>query len=171
MQCFQVVYKYMCTIMEYPTSCSYFLCMPQHISYRISRQKLFKYQGNLSCFILSVILITTLSFKVLLLQGEIWCWSSLEFKGLGSVYVEKIQVISGYITRKLCITILFLVIENTQYIIRSALIFQQVHVWLWLVVEICTCRVWYLGGTIHTVYIVEATLVKDLNSRQKGMMR
>ena len=34
-----------------------------------------KYQANSSCVIMSVILMTTLFYKGLILQGEIWCWS------------------------------------------------------------------------------------------------
>ena len=33
---------------------------------------------------MSVILMTTLSYKALILQGEIWCWSLLGLKGLTS---------------------------------------------------------------------------------------
>ena len=52
------------------------------ISYRSSEEKLIKYQANSSCVIMSVILITTLFYKALKLQGEIWCWSLLALKGL-----------------------------------------------------------------------------------------
>ena len=52
------------------------------INYRSSRKKLIKYQANTSFVIMSVILTTTLFYKALLLQGEIWCWSILGFKGL-----------------------------------------------------------------------------------------
>ena len=52
------------------------------ISYRSSEEKLIKYQANSSCVIMSVILITTLFYKALKLQGEIWCWSLLGPKGL-----------------------------------------------------------------------------------------
>ena len=52
------------------------------ISYRSSGEKLIKYQANSSCVIMSVILMTTLSYKTLILQGEIWCWSLLGLKGL-----------------------------------------------------------------------------------------
>ena len=41
-----------------------------------------KYQANSSSVIVSVILITTLFYKALILQGEIWCWSLLGLKGL-----------------------------------------------------------------------------------------
>ena len=47
------------------------------ISYRSRGEKLIKYQANSSCVIMSVILMTTLFYKALLLQGEIWCWSLL----------------------------------------------------------------------------------------------
>ena len=52
------------------------------ISYRSSREKLIKYQSNSSCVIMSVILMTTLFYKALTLQGEIWCWSLWGLKGL-----------------------------------------------------------------------------------------
>ena len=45
--------------------------LPLHISYRSSGEKLLKYQANSSCMILSLILVTTLFYKVLVLQGEI----------------------------------------------------------------------------------------------------
>ena len=41
------------------------------ISYRSSGEKLIKYQANSSCVIMSVILMTTLFYKALILQGEI----------------------------------------------------------------------------------------------------
>ena len=52
------------------------------ISYRSSGEKLIKYQENSSCVIMSVILTTTLFYKALTLQGEIWYWSLLGLKGL-----------------------------------------------------------------------------------------
>ena len=51
--------------------------LPLFISYRTSGEKLIKYQANSSCMIMSVILMTTLFYKALILQGEIWCWSAL----------------------------------------------------------------------------------------------
>ena len=50
-----------------------------HFLYWRSREKLLKYQDqpNSSCVILSLILGTTLFYKALILQGEIWCWSLL----------------------------------------------------------------------------------------------
>ena len=56
--------------------------LPLFVSYRSSGEKLIKYQANSSCVIMSVILITTLLFKALILQGGIWSWSLLGFKGL-----------------------------------------------------------------------------------------
>ena len=55
--------------------------LPLFISYRSSGEKLIKYQA-ISCVIMSVILMTTLFYKALILQGEIWCWSLLMLKGL-----------------------------------------------------------------------------------------
>ena len=56
--------------------------LPTFISYRSSREKLIKHQANSSCVIISVILMTTLFYKELILQGEIWCWSLLRLEGL-----------------------------------------------------------------------------------------
>ena len=38
---------------------------------------------------MSVILMTTLFYKALILQGEIWCWSVLGIKGLRAVVNER----------------------------------------------------------------------------------
>ena len=54
--------------------------LPPFISYRSSGEKLIKYQANSSYVIMSVILMTTLFYKALILQGEIWCWSLLGVK-------------------------------------------------------------------------------------------
>ena len=52
--------------------------LPRFTTYRISGEKLIKYQANSSCVITSVILMTTLFYKLaLILQGEIWCRSLL----------------------------------------------------------------------------------------------
>ena len=59
--------------------------LPLFISYRSSGEKLIKYQANSSCVIMSVILMTTLFYKALILQGEIWWWSLLGLKGLNLV--------------------------------------------------------------------------------------
>ena len=56
--------------------------MPLFISYRSSGERFINYQANSSCEITSVILMTTLFYKALILQGEIWCWSLLGLKGL-----------------------------------------------------------------------------------------
>ena len=52
------------------------------ISYRSSGETLIKYQANSSCVIMSVILMTTLFYKALILQGEICCRPPLGLKGL-----------------------------------------------------------------------------------------
>ena len=51
--------------------------LPLFISYRGSGKKLIKYQANSSCVIKSIILMTTLFYKALIVQGEIWWWSLL----------------------------------------------------------------------------------------------
>ena len=48
---------------------SILICCPN--SYRSSRKMLIKYQANLSCVVMSVILMTTLFYKALILQGDI----------------------------------------------------------------------------------------------------
>ena len=45
--------------------------LPLFIFYRSSGEKLIKYQATSSCVIMSVILMTTLFYKALILQGEI----------------------------------------------------------------------------------------------------
>ena len=50
----------------------------------MSEEKSIKYQANSSCVIKSAILMTTLFYKALMLQGEIWCWSLFGLKGLSS---------------------------------------------------------------------------------------
>ena len=53
-------------------------------------EKLIKYQANSSCVIMSLILMTTLFDKALILQGEIWYWSLLvRAKGLKSIFKVK----------------------------------------------------------------------------------
>ena len=47
------------------------LVLPLVISYRSSGEKIIKYQANSSCVIMSLILMTTLFYKALILQGEI----------------------------------------------------------------------------------------------------
>ena len=56
--------------------------LPLFISYRSSGEKLIKYHANSSCMIVPVILTTTLFYKALILQGEIWCWLLLGLKEL-----------------------------------------------------------------------------------------
>ena len=45
--------------------------LPLFISYKSRGKKLIKYQANSPCVIMPVILMTTLSYKALILQGEI----------------------------------------------------------------------------------------------------
>ena len=41
-----------------------------------------KYKLDSSCVIISLILMTTLFYKAVILRGEIWCWSLLGLEGL-----------------------------------------------------------------------------------------
>ena len=45
--------------------------LPLFIPYRSSGEKLIEYLANSSCVIMSIILMTTLFYKVLVLKGEI----------------------------------------------------------------------------------------------------
>ena len=59
------------------------ICCPYSFPIEVVRReekKLIKYQANTSCVIMSVILMTTMFYKALILQGEIWCWSLLALK-------------------------------------------------------------------------------------------
>ena len=47
---------------------------------------------------MSLILMTTLFYKALLLQGEIWCWSLLGFKGLNIYELRCFTVLQVYYT-------------------------------------------------------------------------
>ena len=67
--------------------------LPLFISYRSSGEKLIKYQANSSCVIMFVILMTTLFYKALILQGENWCWSLLGLKGLRELSPTQISLI------------------------------------------------------------------------------
>ena len=49
-----------------------------------SGENLLKYQLDASCVIMSLILMNTLFYKAVILQGEIWLWSLLGLKGLRS---------------------------------------------------------------------------------------
>ena len=70
--------------------------LPPFISYRSSEEKLIKYQANSSCVIMSIILMTTLFYKALILQGEIWCWSLLGLKGLRQRFIGSLLFFSLY---------------------------------------------------------------------------
>ena len=80
--------------------------LPLFISYRSSGEKLIKYQENSSCVIMSVILMTTLFYKALILQGEIWCWLLLGLKGLNIPGSLIISFLIGVVTRR-CSQVLF----------------------------------------------------------------
>ena len=49
--------------------------LPLFICYRSSGERLIQNQANLSCVIMSVILMTTLFYEAFILQGEMWCLS------------------------------------------------------------------------------------------------
>ena len=55
---------------------------PTHFLYRSRGEKLLKYKANLSYEIMSLILVTTLFHKAMILQGENWVLITLGFKGL-----------------------------------------------------------------------------------------
>ena len=79
--------------------------LPLFISYKSSGEKLIKYQADSSCVIMSVILMTTLFYKALILQGEIWCWSPLGLKELSKLKQgplhNTVLVLQGELNEKL----------------------------------------------------------------------
>ena len=62
--------------------------LPLFISHRSSGEKLIKYQATSSRLIMSVILMTSLFYKALIFQREIWCWSLLGLKELSQFCTE-----------------------------------------------------------------------------------
>ena len=61
------------------------ICYPTYTfsTEEVGRNYLSKYQLDSSCVIMSLILMTTLFYKAVILQGEIWHWSTLlVLKGL-----------------------------------------------------------------------------------------
>ena len=68
-QCLQVGLGLSYLLFKYQNLNSHLL--PLLISYRSSGEKLIKYQANSSCVIMSVILMTILFYKALILQVEI----------------------------------------------------------------------------------------------------
>ena len=70
----EIIYIYITTTtitIEMPTNFNEHYLLPLFISYRSSGEKLVKYQTNSFCLIMSLILMTTLFDKALILQGEI----------------------------------------------------------------------------------------------------
>ena len=51
---------------------------------------------------MSVILMTTLFYKALVLQGEIWCWSLLGLKGLryGETGNKNVQLFGNIVAKR-----------------------------------------------------------------------
>ena len=68
------------------------ICYSLYISYRTSREKLLKYQSNLCD--MSLILVSNLCYKALILRGEIWRWSLAGLKGLSSLFTNKTLTLS-----------------------------------------------------------------------------
>ena len=65
------------------------ICYPYTFSIEVSKENLLKYQLDSSCVIMSLILMTTLFYKAVILHGEIWRWSLLGLKGLSIIFVVK----------------------------------------------------------------------------------
>ena len=66
------------------------LFTPIFISSRSSGEKLLKYTSSkfILCMSISIILMSCLFYKALILQGEIWCWSLSGLKGLSLILVS-----------------------------------------------------------------------------------
>ena len=149
--------------------------MPLFISCRSSGEKLIKCQAICSCVIMSLILMTTLFYKALILQGEIWCWSLLRLKGLMITFlkhrktVRTIEMYSwrGYIwiwniwiwkvkkperhSRMVLVLEEIFIISYTCYIVFIATWF---HIVFFLVSGVC------LATCCHTTSVNQRTLKK-----------
>ena len=106
------------------------------ISYRSSGEKLIKYQANSSCVIMSVILMITLFYKALILQGEIWCWSILGRKGLNYLKIFQHMTLSPqrhsrteYSPRLQCFFTISEQVEETHHVIKQTYFWWTVD-WL-----------------------------------------
>ena len=64
------------------------ICCPYLFSNRSSGENLLKYQLDSSSVIRSSILMTTVFYKELILQGEIWHWSLLGLNGLRNAQIS-----------------------------------------------------------------------------------
>ena len=63
---------------------------PRELKHYISSgENLLKNQLDSCCVIMSLILVTTLFYKAVILHGEIWCWSLVGLKGLKSTSERK----------------------------------------------------------------------------------
>ena len=80
----------------YQNSNSHLLSL--YVFNRSSGQNLLKYQLDSSCVIRSSILMTTVFYKAVILQGEIWRWSLLGLKGLRSNFCKKYWKLQQCIT-------------------------------------------------------------------------
>ena len=98
---------------------SIFLRAQPWISYRRCGEKLIKYQANSSWVIMSVILMTTLFNKALILQGEIWCWSLLGLKRLNRLHHAQICYIFGKLRR---------VFESIEFQKKAQFYYLRLHV-------------------------------------------
>ena len=63
------------------------ICYPYTFSKEVGGENLLKYQKDSFCVIISLILMTTLFYKAVILQREIWHWSLLGLEGLMKVHV------------------------------------------------------------------------------------
>ena len=70
---------------------------------RRSGENLLKYQLDSSSVIMSSILMTTLFYKALILQGEICCWSLLGLKGLTSIGLIFIRLNKKAIVKRILV--------------------------------------------------------------------
>ena len=91
------------------------------ISYRSSGEKLIKYQANSSRVIMSVILMTTLFYKALILQEEIRCWSLWGLKGLMANWFAPAQL--GY-----SVPVVF--ISISLYLFSSIFVGYNINYWV-----------------------------------------
>ena len=84
------------------------LLFPLFISYRSCGEKLIKYQANSFWVIVSVVLMTALYNKALILQRGIWYWSLLGLKGLR-------KSINSSTNKGQCVTKILRILKTTRF--------------------------------------------------------
>ena len=122
--------------------------LPLFVSYRSNGEKLIKYQVNSSCVIMFIILITTLFYKALILQGEIWCWSLLGLKGLKVTCPAKNSTGPGLLDRTFLESCnVWLGLQRHWHISEPWVFFDNTNIDIWTKISWCHNTQRYAAST------------------------